>query len=209
MNNVQAAIRNAQAEIIAIMTDAGIATDAGKSDQLLAALKKTFALNASPVLTGNPTAPTQPKADNSTKLATTGHVKLVAADYAPLANSTLSGKPTAPTAAQTSNDKQLATTAFVKAAVAALVDSSPSALDTLNELAAALGDDECSFGGQSATGFTCANRGTNSPDRSRRHELNADCDNRVCRSAGRNKSLAGIPCIYRSAHSPDCCRSNQ
>ncbi|MCW2480475.1 hypothetical protein [Candidatus Symbiopectobacterium sp. NZEC135] len=141
MNNVQAAIRNAQAEIIAIMTDAGIAADAGKSDQLLAALKKTFALNASPALTGNPTAPTQPKADNSTKLATTAHVKSVVADYAPLANPVLTGTPTAPTAAQTVNNTQIATTAFVKAAIAALVDSSPGALDTLNELAAALGDD--------------------------------------------------------------------
>lgn len=70
---------------------------------------------------------------------------LAAADphsqYAPKASPALTGKPTAPTAAQTSNDTQLANTAFVKAALAALVDSSPAALDTLNELAAALGDD--------------------------------------------------------------------
>lgn len=61
--------------------------------------------------------------------------------YAPKDSPALTGKPTAPTAAQASNDTQLATTAFVKAALAALVDSSPAALDTLNELAAALGDD--------------------------------------------------------------------
>lgn len=36
---------------------------------------------------------------------------------------------------------QLANTAFVQAAIAALVASSPAALDTLNELAAALGND--------------------------------------------------------------------
>ncbi|WP_256587916.1 pyocin knob domain-containing protein [Pseudomonas sp. FFUP_PS_473] len=36
---------------------------------------------------------------------------------------------------------KIETTNFVQAAVAALVDSSPAALDTLNELAAALGDD--------------------------------------------------------------------
>lgn len=100
-----------------------------------------YAPKASPALTGTPTAPTPVKTDNTTKLATTAHVKQVAADYAPLANPALTGKPTAPTAAQTSNDTQLATTAFVKAALAALVDSSPAALDTLNELAAALGDD--------------------------------------------------------------------
>ena len=39
------------------------------------------------------------------------------------------------------NNTQIATTAFVKSAVAGLVGSSPEALDTLNELAAALGND--------------------------------------------------------------------
>lgn len=100
-----------------------------------------YAPKESPALTGTPTAPTPTKTDNSTKLATTGHVKNVVADYAPLASPALTGKPTAPTAAQASNDTQLATTAFVKAALAALVASSPEALDTLNELAAALGND--------------------------------------------------------------------
>jgi hypothetical protein len=61
--------------------------------------------------------------------------------YAPKANPALTGKPTAPTAAQTSNDTQVATTAFVKAAVAALINGSPAALDTLQELASALGND--------------------------------------------------------------------
>jgi len=51
------------------------------------------------------------------------------------------GAPTAPTAAALTNTTQIATTAFVRAAVAALVASSPGALDTLDELAAALGDD--------------------------------------------------------------------
>ncbi|WP_249328076.1 phage tail protein [Cronobacter sakazakii] len=60
---------------------------------------------------------------------------------APLASPALTGTPTAPTAAQTVNNTQVATTAFVKAAIAGLVGSSPAALDTLNELAAALGND--------------------------------------------------------------------
>lgn len=51
------------------------------------------------------------------------------------------GTPTAPTPANGNNSTQLATTAFVQAALAALVNSSPAALDTLNELAAALGND--------------------------------------------------------------------
>lgn len=61
--------------------------------------------------------------------------------YAPKASPALTGTPTAPTAAQTVNNTQIATTEFVKSAIAALVASSPAALDTLNELAAALGDD--------------------------------------------------------------------
>lgn len=60
---------------------------------------------------------------------------------APLASPALTGAPTAPTAAQSVNNTQLATTAFVKSAISALVASSPAALDTLNELAAALGND--------------------------------------------------------------------
>ena len=60
---------------------------------------------------------------------------------APLASPALTGTPTAPTAAQTVNNTQLATTAFVKAAIASLVASSPAALDTLKELADALGND--------------------------------------------------------------------
>ncbi|WP_196613967.1 phage tail protein [Escherichia coli] len=60
---------------------------------------------------------------------------------APLASPALTGTPTAPTAAQTVNNTQIATTAFVKSALAELVGSSPAALDTLNELAAALGND--------------------------------------------------------------------
>lgn len=60
---------------------------------------------------------------------------------APLINAALTGTPTAPTAAPGTNSTQIATTAFIAAALAALVDSSPATLDTLNELAAALGDD--------------------------------------------------------------------
>ncbi|WP_240345288.1 phage tail protein [Pectobacterium brasiliense] len=47
MNDVQAAIRNSQAEIISVLADAGIAIDQNKTDQLLAALKATFATNTS------------------------------------------------------------------------------------------------------------------------------------------------------------------
>ena len=61
--------------------------------------------------------------------------------YAPLNSPSFTGTPTAPTAAAATNTTQIATTAFVRTEVANLIDSAPSTLDTLNELAAALGDD--------------------------------------------------------------------
>ncbi|HAZ7736651.1 TPA: tail fiber protein [Escherichia coli] len=60
---------------------------------------------------------------------------------APLNSPALTGTPKTPTARQGTNNTQIASTAFVMAAIAALVDSSPDALNTLNELAAALGND--------------------------------------------------------------------
>jgi hypothetical protein len=53
----------------------------------------------------------------------------------------LGGNPTTSTQSTGNNTTRLATTAFVQTELSALVDSSPSALNTLNELAAALGDD--------------------------------------------------------------------
>lgn len=63
------------------------------------------------------------------------------ATKAPLNSPALSGIPTAPTAAPGTNTLQLANTRFVQAAVSALVNASPAALDTLKELADALGND--------------------------------------------------------------------
>jgi hypothetical protein len=60
---------------------------------------------------------------------------------ADIASPTFTGTPAAPTAGAGTNTTQLATTAFVTAAVAALVDGAPGAINTLNELAAALNDD--------------------------------------------------------------------
>jgi hypothetical protein len=61
--------------------------------------------------------------------------------YAPIDSPTFTGTPAAPTAAAGTNSTQVATTAYVDGAVAAIVDTAPEALNTLNELAAALGDD--------------------------------------------------------------------
>jgi hypothetical protein len=64
-----------------------------------------------------------------------------ASTYAPLASPALTGVPTAPTATAGTSTTQVATTAFVGTAVTNLVASAPSTLDTLNELATALGND--------------------------------------------------------------------
>lgn len=84
-------------------------------------------------------AGTYPKVTVNAKGIVTGGAALAAGDIP--ADLALAGAPSAPTAVAGSNTSQLANTAFVQAALAALVDSSPIALNTLNELAAALGDD--------------------------------------------------------------------
>ncbi|WP_244568301.1 prophage tail fiber N-terminal domain-containing protein, partial [Escherichia coli] len=58
-----------------------------------------------------------------------------------VARPALTGTPTAPTALRGTNNTQIANTAFVLAAIADVIDASPDALNTLNELAAALGND--------------------------------------------------------------------
>jgi hypothetical protein len=60
---------------------------------------------------------------------------------ADLNSPTFTGTPLAPTATAGTNTTQIATTAFVSTAVSNLINGAPGALDTLDELAAALGDD--------------------------------------------------------------------
>jgi hypothetical protein len=60
---------------------------------------------------------------------------------APVYSPTFTGTPEAPTATVGTNTTQIATTAFVKSEVDALINGAPGALNTLDELAAALGDD--------------------------------------------------------------------
>ena len=59
-----------------------------------------------------------------------------------LSDVVLSGTPTAPTQAANDNSTKIATTAYVQTELADLIGSAPDALDTLNELAAAINDDE-------------------------------------------------------------------
>ena len=58
-----------------------------------------------------------------------------------LTSPAFTGTPTAPTASTGTNTSQIATTGFVAATISALIDAAPGAMNTLNELAAALGDD--------------------------------------------------------------------
>lgn len=90
-------------------------------------------------VTGKPSSFT-PAAHTHPTSEVTGLDTALAAKAA-LASPAFTGTPTAPTAAAGTSSTQLATTAFVASAVASLVNGSPGALDTLNELAAALGND--------------------------------------------------------------------
>ena len=90
-------------------------------------------------ITGKPTSFTP--ASHSHPISQVTGLQTALDAKAPLASPVLSGTPTAPTAAAGTNTTQLATTAFVAAAIGALIDAAPGAMDTLNELAAALGDD--------------------------------------------------------------------
>ncbi|WP_105282045.1 prophage tail fiber N-terminal domain-containing protein [Escherichia sp. MOD1-EC6144] len=60
---------------------------------------------------------------------------------APLDSPAFTGTPTTPTPPDDAAGTEIANAAFVRKLLAALVDSSPETLDTLNELAAALGND--------------------------------------------------------------------
>lgn len=61
--------------------------------------------------------------------------------YAQKDSPTFTGIPKVPTPAAGNSTKQIANTEYVASAIAAMVGSAPAALDTLNELAAALGND--------------------------------------------------------------------
>ena len=90
-------------------------------------------------VTGKPSA-FMPAAHGHATSEITGLDTALAAK-APLASPDLTGTPTAPTATAGTSNTQIATTAFVAAAITAVINGAPGALDTLNELAAALGND--------------------------------------------------------------------
>ena len=104
---------------------------------------------ASPDFTGTPTAPTATAGTNSTQIASTAYADSAIIKFntdvvslkATLLSPDFTGTPTAPTAISSINSTQIATTAYVTTAISNLVGSANSALDTLNDIATALGND--------------------------------------------------------------------
>ena len=108
----------------------------------------TYAPIASPTFTGTVSGVTKSHvglenvdntADSAKPISTAAQTALDL--KAPLASPALTGVPTAPTAAAATNTTQVATTAYVRGEVAALVNSAGATLDTLGEIATALGND--------------------------------------------------------------------
>lgn len=91
--------------------------------------------SASPSMNGTAAAGT------ATVPARADHVHPTDTSRAPLNSPTFTGVPAAPTAAGGTNTTQIATTAYVRGEISSLVASAPATLDTLNELATALGND--------------------------------------------------------------------
>jgi hypothetical protein len=101
-------------------------TISGMSSYLtVSTASSTYAPLASPTFTGTVTIPAGASISG----------------YALLASPTFTGTPAAPTATAGTNTTQVATTAFVSTAVSNLINGAGAALDTLKELADALGND--------------------------------------------------------------------
>ncbi|SPW34088.1 Phage tail fibre repeat [Edwardsiella tarda] len=147
LNAVQGAVRDIQAECHAILTANGFTPDPSRQNQLWAAIQKTIDSKvpaASTSQAGKVQLSSATDSNSEQTAATSKAVKAVK-DYADtkaaLNSPAFTGHPTAPTPPPTAKGTELANAEFVAAKIAALVDSSPEALNTLKELADALGDD--------------------------------------------------------------------
>ena len=93
-------------------------------------------------LAGNAVTNAKISSMDASKLTGTINVGRIPSSIARIASPAFTGNPTAPTQSASNDSTRLATTAFVKRAIDNLVGGAPSALDTLNELAEALNDDD-------------------------------------------------------------------
>jgi hypothetical protein len=121
-------------------------TGAGLSTELNLVLPNTTALGLGNVTNeSKATMFSNPTFTGTVSGVTAAHVGLGAvtneSKLTMFASPAFTGIPIAPTATAGTNTTQLATTQYVRTEVANLVNSAPGALDTLDELAAALGDD--------------------------------------------------------------------
>ncbi len=114
----------------------------------------TYAPLASPTFTGTVTIPSGANISGYLTSATASSTyqtisgmssylttATASSTYAPLSSPTFTGTPLVPTAVAGTNTTQAASTAFVTTAVSNLVNGAGAALDTLKELADALGND--------------------------------------------------------------------
>lgn len=162
-NNAAGSAQTAASKATAASTSAGAAANSAtaaaasaktSSDQAsAAATSATNAAGSAKAAAGSAsTASTKASAAGTSADAAAASAKAAADKYTALVNVDLpkkanlsgaafTGKVTVPTAKAGTNDTQAATTAFVVAAIASLVNGSPAALDTLQELAKAMGND--------------------------------------------------------------------
>jgi hypothetical protein len=129
------ALNSIQEEIIAVIVGAGVDLDPGSNTQLRDAIA---AITGGGVEWG--AIKNKPATFPSTVPLVAGLTDALGL-LAPKASPALTGTPTTPTAAAGTNTTQIANTAFVSTAISNLINGSPGALDTLKELADALGDD--------------------------------------------------------------------
>lgn len=162
-NNAAGSAQTAASKATAASTSAGAAANSAtaaaasaktSSDQAsAAATSATNSANSAKAAAGSASTASTKASEASTsansaaasaKAAADKYTALVNVDLpkkANLAGAAFTGKVTVPTAKAGTNDTQAASTAFVMAAIAAMVNGSPEALDTLKELATALGND--------------------------------------------------------------------
>lgn len=121
--------------------ESNIATNNNKNTNVTTDLAITGTTGARTITSSDGTDATIPAATTSVSgVMTPTQVDTLAA-AAPKVNPALTGTPTAPTAASNTNTTQIATTAYVQTEITDLIGGAPGALDTLNELAAAIDDD--------------------------------------------------------------------
>ena len=113
-----------------------VATDGTKLDGIEASADVTDATNVAANLPSGTVSGSASQAQTQIGLPTALALK------ANLASPSLSGNPTAPTQAANNNSTRIATTAYVQTELTDLIGGAPGTLDTLNELAAAINDDD-------------------------------------------------------------------